>query len=170
MSPYCLLQRQLYIYLFLLRFMSQWQNRGCLILDGGIMNEFEVVNGMRCKLGKLKYSGDLISVFLCPPPHVPRDLMLKGTQWVTGTLWVPPEQYVPLWKCFSLDQVVKLVSETFNYPRLDREKARMKRAIMEQFPNVGRHFNRIGLRPKVISSFLFLLCFSLVRCTFQRKD
>ena len=46
-------------------------------------------------------------------------------------------------------QVVKLVSETFNYPRIDREKARVKRAIMEQFPNVGRHFNRIGLRPKV---------------------
>lgn len=55
---------------------------------------------------------------------------------------------------FCVDQVVKLVSETFNYPRIDREKARVKRAIMEQFPNVGRHFNRIGLRPKVMSSLL----------------
>lgn len=46
-------------------------------------------------------------------------------------------------------RVVKLVSETFNYPRIDRQKARMKRAIMEQFPNVGLRFNRIGLPPKV---------------------
>ncbi|XP_046997740.1 phosphatidylinositol 4-kinase type 2-beta isoform X2 [Schistocerca americana] len=53
-------------------------------------------------------------------------------------------------------KVVKLVSETFNYPRIDREKARMKRAIMAQFPNVGRHFNRIGLRPKVGSFQLFV--------------
>lgn len=45
-------------------------------------------------------------------------------------------------------RVVKLVSETFHYPRLDRQKARMKRAIMEQFPNVGLRFNRIGLPPK----------------------
>jgi hypothetical protein len=56
---------------------------------------------------------------------------------------------VPLLEYFSLDQVVKLVSETFNYPRIDRQKARVKHAIMEQFPNLGRHFNRIGLRPKV---------------------
>lgn len=55
-------------------------------------------------------------------------------------------------------QVVKLVSETFNYPRIDREKARMKRAIMEQFPNVGLRFNRIGLPPKV-SNFTYLLFF-----------
>ncbi|KAJ9578742.1 hypothetical protein L9F63_005031, partial [Diploptera punctata] len=53
-------------------------------------------------------------------------------------------------------KVVKLVSETFNYPRIDREKARVKRAIMEQFPNVGRHFNRIGLRPKIGSFQLFV--------------
>ncbi|KAJ8934647.1 hypothetical protein NQ314_013246 [Rhamnusium bicolor] len=44
--------------------------------------------------------------------------------------------------------VVKLVSETFNYLRIDRQKARVKRAIMEQFPNVGLRFNRIGLPPK----------------------
>jgi phosphatidylinositol 4-kinase type 2 len=59
------------------------------------------------------------------------------------------------------------VSETFNYPRIDREKARVKHAIMEQFPNLGRHFNRIGLRPKVISSFPFLFYYSLIRCVFE---
>lgn len=55
---------------------------------------------------------------------------------------------------FCVEQVVKLVSETFNYPRIDRGKTCVKRVINEQFPNVGRHFNRIGLRPKVMSSFL----------------
>ncbi|XP_021942487.1 phosphatidylinositol 4-kinase type 2-alpha isoform X2 [Zootermopsis nevadensis] len=54
-------------------------------------------------------------------------------------------------------KVVKLVSETFNYPRIDREKARVKRAIMDQFPTVGRRFNRIGLRPKVGSFQLFVV-------------
>lgn len=59
--------------------------------------------------------------------------------------------------------MVKLVSETFNYPRIDREKARVKRAIMDQFPTVGRRFNRIGLRPKVISSFRLLNLYSSIR-------
>ncbi|KAL3280727.1 hypothetical protein HHI36_003963 [Cryptolaemus montrouzieri] len=53
-------------------------------------------------------------------------------------------------------KVVKLVSETFNYPRFDRQKARMKRAIMEQFPNVGLRFNRIGLPPKSGSFQIFV--------------
>jgi phosphatidylinositol 4-kinase type 2 len=53
-------------------------------------------------------------------------------------------------------KVVQLVSETFNYPRIDREKTRVKRVINEQFPIVGRHFNRIGLRPKVGSFQLFV--------------
>lgn len=52
--------------------------------------------------------------------------------------------------------MVKLVSQTFHYPRIDRQKARMKRAIMEQFPNVGLRFNRIGLPPKV-GSFQFFV-------------
>ncbi|XP_076651379.1 phosphatidylinositol 4-kinase type 2-alpha-like [Halictus rubicundus] len=53
-------------------------------------------------------------------------------------------------------RVVKLVSKTFNYPRLDRQKARMKQAIMDQFPTVGSHFNRIGLPPKVGSFQVFV--------------
>ncbi|KRT81313.1 hypothetical protein AMK59_5896 [Oryctes borbonicus] len=53
-------------------------------------------------------------------------------------------------------RVVKLVSDTFNYLRIDRQKARMKRAIMEQFPNVGLRFNRIGLSPKCGSFQLFV--------------
>lgn len=46
-------------------------------------------------------------------------------------------------------KVVRLASETFNYTRIDREKARAKRVVSEKFPKVGRHFNRIGLPPKV---------------------
>ncbi|XP_011142223.1 phosphatidylinositol 4-kinase type 2-alpha [Harpegnathos saltator] len=53
-------------------------------------------------------------------------------------------------------RVVKLVSEVFNYPRLVRQKARMKQAIMDQFPTVGSHFNRIGLPPKVGSFQVFV--------------
>ncbi|KAJ0172101.1 hypothetical protein K1T71_012074 [Dendrolimus kikuchii] len=50
-------------------------------------------------------------------------------------------------------RVVKLVSETFNYLRIDRERSRLKRAITEQFPNL--RFNRMGLPPKVGSFQLF---------------
>ena len=46
-------------------------------------------------------------------------------------------------------KVVRLASETFNYMRIDREKARAKKVIGEKFPKVGRHFNRMGLPPKV---------------------
>lgn len=42
-----------------------------------------------------------------------------------------------------------MVSETFNYSRIDRQKAKMKRNIEKHFPTVGRHFHRIGMRPKV---------------------
>lgn len=44
---------------------------------------------------------------------------------------------------------MRLVSETFNYPRIDRQKTRVKKAITEQFPTMGLRFNRIGLPPKV---------------------
>ncbi len=53
-------------------------------------------------------------------------------------------------------QVVHLASETFNYLRIDREKARAKRALSEHFPRVGRRFHRIGLPPKVGSLQLFV--------------
>ncbi|XP_065162864.1 phosphatidylinositol 4-kinase type 2-alpha isoform X2 [Atheta coriaria] len=53
-------------------------------------------------------------------------------------------------------RIVKLVSETFHYPRIDRQKARIKRSIMEQFPNVGVRFNRIGLPPKIGSFQLYV--------------
>lgn len=51
-------------------------------------------------------------------------------------------------------KVVKLVSETFNYLRIDRERSRLKRAITEQFPNL--RFNRMGLPPKKGSFQLFV--------------
>lgn len=46
-------------------------------------------------------------------------------------------------------RIVKLASETFNYSAIDRAKSRTKKNVTERFPKVGRHFNRIGLPPKV---------------------
>jgi phosphatidylinositol 4-kinase type 2 len=44
-------------------------------------------------------------------------------------------------------RVVRLVSETFNYPRIDRQKARIKKTIKERIP--AARFNRMSLPPKV---------------------
>lgn len=44
-------------------------------------------------------------------------------------------------------RVVRLVSETFNYPRLDRQKAKIKKTIVDHYP--GAKFNRMSLPPKV---------------------
>lgn len=49
-------------------------------------------------------------------------------------------------------KVVKLVSETFNYSRIDREKSHVKKLVSDHFPSVGRRFHRIGLPPKVCLS------------------
>lgn len=45
-------------------------------------------------------------------------------------------------------RVVRLVSETFNYPRIDRQKAKLKKTIKEHYPSA--RFNRMSLPPKVI--------------------
>ena len=72
-------------------------------------------------------------------------------------------------------KVVRLASETFNYMRIDREKARAKKVIGEKFPKVGRHFNRMGLPPKVcyceINNFLtFPACFEIPIMYFYRFE
>lgn len=54
-------------------------------------------------------------------------------------------------------KVAKLVSETFNYGRIDREKTRVKHAINDHFPKLGKRFNRLGLRPKVCMIYLYFL-------------
>jgi len=53
-------------------------------------------------------------------------------------------------------RVVKLFSKTFNYSAIDRAKSRTKRNVNERFPKVGKHFNRIGLPPKVGSFQLYV--------------
>lgn len=53
-------------------------------------------------------------------------------------------------------KIVYLASETFNYLRIDIEKARAKKLVSERFPKVGRRFNRIGLPPKVGSFQTFV--------------
>lgn len=51
-------------------------------------------------------------------------------------------------------RVVKLVSETFNYPRIDRQKARLKKTIKERVP--AARFKRMTLPPKIGSFQLFV--------------
>lgn len=51
-------------------------------------------------------------------------------------------------------RVVSLVSETFNYPRLARQKARLKKTIKERYP--AAKFNRMSLPPKT-GSFQFFV-------------
>lgn len=53
-------------------------------------------------------------------------------------------------------RVVRLFSKTFNYSAIDRAKANTKREVNERFPKVGKHFNRIGLPPKVGSFQMFV--------------
>jgi phosphatidylinositol 4-kinase type 2 len=51
-------------------------------------------------------------------------------------------------------RVVRLVSKTFNYPRIDRQKARIKRQIKERMP--AARFKRMTLPPKTGSFQLFV--------------
>lgn len=51
-------------------------------------------------------------------------------------------------------RVVRLVSETFNYPRIDRQKAKLKKTIKEHYPSA--RFNRMTLPPKT-GSFQFFV-------------
>uniref|UniRef100_A0A0R3S5Z9 Phosphatidylinositol 4-kinase type 2 n=1 Tax=Elaeophora elaphi TaxID=1147741 RepID=A0A0R3S5Z9_9BILA len=44
--------------------------------------------------------------------------------------------------------VVALAAPTFNYGRIDRAKARTKQRIRTRYPEIGKHFHRIGLPPK----------------------
>lgn len=51
-------------------------------------------------------------------------------------------------------RVVRLISETFNYPRIDRQKAKFKKTIKDHYP--GAKFNRMSLPPKVGSFQVFV--------------
>jgi phosphatidylinositol 4-kinase type 2 len=44
--------------------------------------------------------------------------------------------------------VVSLAAPTFNYSRVDRAMSRTKERIRDRYPDLGRHFRRIGLPPK----------------------
>lgn len=51
-------------------------------------------------------------------------------------------------------RVVRLVSETFNYPRIDRQKAKLKKTIKDHYPSA--RFNRMSLPPKTGSFQVFV--------------
>uniref|UniRef100_A0A5K3FRX6 Phosphatidylinositol 4-kinase type 2 n=2 Tax=Mesocestoides corti TaxID=53468 RepID=A0A5K3FRX6_MESCO len=52
-------------------------------------------------------------------------------------------------------KVVKLASTTFNYRAAVRAASRTKQRVADRFPDIGRHFHRLGLPPKVGSFQLF---------------
>ncbi|VDD90301.1 unnamed protein product [Enterobius vermicularis] len=52
--------------------------------------------------------------------------------------------------------IVCLAAPTFNYGRIDRAKARTKERIRTRYPDLGKHFHRIGLPLKVGSFQLFV--------------
>lgn len=51
-------------------------------------------------------------------------------------------------------RVVRLVAETFNYARIDRQKAKLKRRIKEHYPSAK--FNRMSL-PLKVSAFINMI-------------
>ncbi|VDQ05900.1 unnamed protein product [Trichobilharzia regenti] len=53
-------------------------------------------------------------------------------------------------------RVVRLVSDSFNYSPVDRAKSKTKQHVASRFPEIGRHFNRLGLPPKIGSFQLFV--------------
>ncbi|KRY83842.1 Phosphatidylinositol 4-kinase type 2-beta [Trichinella pseudospiralis] len=53
-------------------------------------------------------------------------------------------------------KVVRLAAPTFNYSRIDHAKAQTKQHIMEKYPNIGRHFHRLGLPRKIGSLQTFV--------------
>lgn len=53
-------------------------------------------------------------------------------------------------------KVVRLASESFNYSAVDRATCRTKQHVASHFPEIGRHFSRIGLPPKIGSFQLFV--------------
>lgn len=64
-------------------------------------------------------------------------------------------------------RVVRLVSETFNYPRIARQKAKLKKTIKEHYP--AARFNRMSLPPKVcIADIAIIIKFSNNFLTIQK--
>ncbi|XP_063231558.1 phosphatidylinositol 4-kinase type 2-alpha isoform X2 [Bacillus rossius redtenbacheri] len=92
---------------------------------------------------------------LCCPCCFGRSCLIPNQGYLSESGASVVDQKLQL-KVVPKTKVVKLVSETFNYPRIDRQKSRVKRVITEHFPNVGRHFNRISLPPKEGSFQMFV--------------
>eukprot|EP00096_Caligus_rogercresseyi_P003056 TRINITY_DN1558_c0_g1_i6.p1 TRINITY_DN1558_c0_g1~~TRINITY_DN1558_c0_g1_i6.p1 ORF type:complete len:414 (-),score=98.20 TRINITY_DN1558_c0_g1_i6:411-1652(-) len=67
-------------------------------------------------------------------------------------------------------KIVRLASDTFNYPRIDREKVRAKHIVSEHFPKVGRRFHRLGLPPKVGSFQLFVQGYKDADCQLKSLE
>ncbi|CDW60257.1 Phosphatidylinositol 4-kinase type 2-beta [Trichuris trichiura] len=67
-------------------------------------------------------------------------------------------------------KVVRLAAPTFNYSRIDHAKAQTKQRIMDKYPNIGRHFHRLGLPPKIGSFQLFVSGYKDANCWLAQFD
>lgn len=66
-------------------------------------------------------------------------------------------------------RVVRLVAESFNYARIDRQKAKFKKRIKEHIPSA--HFNRMSLPLKVrVEMSFYRNCFIYINIIFYRPD
>ncbi|KRX28295.1 Phosphatidylinositol 4-kinase type 2-beta [Trichinella nelsoni] len=61
-------------------------------------------------------------------------------------------------------KIVRLAAPTFNYSRIDHAKAQTKQRIMEKYPNIGRHFHRLGLPRKIGSLQTFVSGYKDANC------
>ncbi|XP_019867131.2 phosphatidylinositol 4-kinase type 2-alpha [Aethina tumida] len=150
-----------------------WQSE--VAIDNGIFPE-RISQGSSGSYFVKNPSGKIIAVFKPKDEEPYGRLNPKWTKWMHKlccpccfgrACLIPNQGYLSEAAAYVVDaklnlnivpktRVVKLVSETFNYLRIDRQKARVKRAIMEQFPNVGLRFNRMSLPPKSGSFQLFV--------------
>ncbi|RZF43110.1 hypothetical protein LSTR_LSTR001288 [Laodelphax striatellus] len=92
---------------------------------------------------------------LCCPCCFGRECLIPNQGYLSEAGASLVDQKLQL-KIVPKTKVVKLVSETFNYHRIDRRKSQVKVAINEHFPKLGRRFHRLGLRPKIGSFQMFV--------------
>eukprot|EP00095_Tigriopus_kingsejongensis_P011756 maker-scaffold241_size241811-snap-gene-0.15 protein:Tk11756 transcript:maker-scaffold241_size241811-snap-gene-0.15-mRNA-1 annotation:"phosphatidylinositol 4-kinase type 2-beta" len=146
-----------------------------LAVDAGILPE-RIYQGSSGSYFVRNVAGQVIGVFKPKDEEPYGRLNPKWTKWMHRlccpccfgrSCLIPNQGYMSEAGAGLVDQklslnvvpktkVVHLASTTFNYLRIDIEKARAKRMVYEHFPKVGRHFHRLGLPPKVGSFQTFV--------------
>lgn len=144
-----------------------------IAIDGGIYPE-RIYQGSSGSYFVKNPAGKIVAVFKPKDEEPYGRLNPKWTKWMHKlccpccfgrACLIPNQGYLSEAGASLVDQklnlnvvpktrVVRLVSETFNYPRIDRQKARIKKTIKERIP--AARFNRMSLPPKTGSFQLFV--------------